>query len=946
MSDSGPVMTGFEFCLLGPLIVRRDGARLTVPPGTQRVILAMLLLNAGRVVRLDELAEALWAGRPPPSGPVAVQNYVMRLRKTLGDDGRDRIITQPPGYLMRVTPGELDVSRFEVTLRASRAAARDCSWDQAARLAQQALKLWRGEPLADVDCDLLAAREASRLAELRLQALETRIGADLHLGRHNDVIVELRQLTSQHPLREHLHRDLMLALYRDGRQAEALAAYASARRILNAELGTEPGTGLRRLQQQILTADPDLDAPPPAAGTGRVPQGLPASVRNFTGRAEELQALNQMLAQPGEQAPGTVVISAIGGTAGVGKTTLAVHWAHQVAGRFPDGQLYANLRGYDPAQAPAAPAEVARRFLNSLGVPDRQIPLDPESAEILYRSSLVGKRLLIVLDNARDAAQVRPLLPSSPGCLVLVTSRSQLSSLAASHCAHMLTVDLLSKFDARELITRRLGRQRVTDAPQAVTELVELCARLPLALSIAAARAAARPAVPLAGLVTELRNTGSRLDMLDTGDPGSSIRAVFSWSYNKLTDAAARMFRLLSVHPGPDFTGAAAASLAGMTRDQARRTVSELTGSHLLTEHTQGRFAFHDLLRAYAADQSRLHDDHADRRAALHRLLDYYLHTSHTTARLLDPTLTTIPLTPPQPGALPEAPGDYEQAWAWIQAEHQVLLATATQAASTQFQSYAWKILHALGPYLFRQGLWHEFALAQHTALNAATRADDTPGQAHMHRMLGRGYALLGSFGQGHAHLTQAMAGFRRSGNRTDLARTHIITGTVLRMQERYSDALDQARRALRLYRAANDPGGQAGTLNNIGLYHIYLGDYQQALTCCQQALTGFDDLGNRHGAAHALDTLGYAHHFLGHPAQAITCYQQSLDAFREHGDRFSQADTLTHLGDTHHAAGNLPAARHHWQAALDILSELHHPDTNSVRRKLANLGRPTLPPR
>jgi len=544
-----------------------------------------------------------------------------------------------------------------------------------------------------------------------------------------------------------------------------------------------------------------------------------------------------------------------------------------------------------------------------------------------------------VLDNARDAAQVRPLLPGGPGCFVLVTSRSRLTSLVASEGASLVTVDLLSEADAGELMARRLDPRRVKDEPEAVGELIELCARLPIAISIAAARAAACPAFPLASLAAELRDAGSRLDALDAGDPGSSVRAVFSWSYEKLGPAAARMFRLLSVYAGPDISLPALASLAGLTRDQARRAVAELTGSHLLAEPAHGRFTCHDLLRAYAADQARDQDDGAERDAARHRLLDHYLHTGHAISRLLDPTLGTISLVPPRPGTLPEAPGDYGQAWAWAEAECQVLLAVASEAAATRYASYSWQILRVLEPFFFRRGLWHELAGAQQAALDAAQRAGDTAGQAHMHRGLGRLRAQLGSFEEGHAHLSRAIAGFRASGDRCDEARAHINMGVAFRAQGRYTDALGQAKQALLLYRAAGHRGGQAGALNNIGMYHIYLGSYQKAVAFCQRALTGFRELGNRSGAACALDSLGYAYHFLGRRTQAIACYRQSLDAFREHGDRLGQADSLVHLGESYQATGNAQDARRAWQSALSILNDLHHPAASQVRTRLMDLA-------
>ncbi|HEY6312655.1 MAG TPA: tetratricopeptide repeat protein [Streptosporangiaceae bacterium] len=771
----------------------------------------------------------------------------------------------------------------------------------------------------------------------------------LRQGQHGALVSELAEQAAASPADERLIGQLMLALYRSGRQADALGWFERTRLHLAGELGVDPGPELRALHQQVLTADPALELRrgrlPVGEAVQAVPQQLPAAVSHFAGRAEELAALTRLLDSSDAKASRAVVISAIGGTAGVGKTALAVHWAHQVADLFPDGQLYANLRGYDPSGAPTAPADAARRFLSALGVPDDRIPSDPESLESLYRSSLAGRRMLIVLDNARDAAQVRPLLPGKPGCLVLVTSRNQLAGLVAAEGAHLLTLDLLSRPDAHELVARRLDRTRVRDEPEAVSELIELCARLPLAVSIAVARAAAHPAFPLARLVTELRDASGRLDALDTGDPGSSVRAVFSWSYQNLSRIAARVFGTLSVHPGPDISIPAAASLTGLPREQARHTMGELTGSHLLAEHSHGRFTFHDLLRAYASDQARTCDTDADRRAALHRMLDHYLHTGRTISGLLDPTRDMVRMAVPLPGVLPEAPEDYQQAWAWAETEYPVLLGAIAQAAATQFESYAWQILHALEPYFFRRGLWHEFNTALRIGLDAALCIGEIAGQAHMHRALGRGYALLGSFDEGQPHLRQAVAGFRKLGNRTDEARAHIDMGLALRVEGRYGDALSQARKALRLYRAAGHPGGQAGALNNIGLYHAYLGNYQEALACCQKALTGFSELGNRHGVAHVLDSLGYAYYFLGQSTQAITFYQQSLDAFREYGDRYSQADTLVHLGETYHATGNRKAAHRAWQAALSILIELHHPNASRVRAKLMNLDdEPAVP--
>jgi len=644
-----------EFCLLGPLLVRQGGVTLPVA-GKQRAVLAALLLCADQTVSFDELTEVLWGSAPPPSARVAVQNHVMRLRKALGDGGRIR--TQPYGYEIRVDDSELDVSRFEAHLGAARAAARDGLWDAAVGQARAGLGLWRGEPLADVESDLLATRDVPRLAELRLQAVEVRVDADLHLGRHTELITELQRLAAAHPMRERLHGLLMLALYRDGRQAEALAAYTRARQILVDELGTEPGAGLRGLQQQILNGDPAVDQPVSPRGAGAspvppVPRQLPVAVSGFTGRAAELAALTRMLEEVSAESPGTVVISAIGGAAGVGKTALALRWAHQVAGQFADGQLYANLRGFDRSSVPMPAAEVVRGFLDALGVPPDRMPEQPEARAGLYRSLLADRAMLIVLDNARDEEQVRPLLPASPASLVIVTSRNQLAGLAAADRARLLSLDVLSQDEAVHLLTARIGAARAAVEPAAVGQIASLCGRLPLALAVTAARAESRPGFPLAALATELGDRAGRLDALDAGDPGSSVRAVFSWSYRQLSAEGARMFRLLGLHPGPDIS-VPAASLAAIAQADARRLLRELTRAHLAAEHVPGRYALHDLLRAYASDQARQTDSEPERAAAAGRVLDHYLHTARDGAAMVLPSLGPVPLAPPSPGTAPE----------------------------------------------------------------------------------------------------------------------------------------------------------------------------------------------------------------------------------------------------------------------------------------------------
>jgi DNA-binding SARP family transcriptional activator/tetratricopeptide (TPR) repeat protein len=926
-----------EFCVLGPLAVRRGDAVVTVRAGKQRAVLAALLLNANRVVAVEELAEALWGTAPPPSARLTVQNYVVRLRKALGDEGRSRITTQPRGYVISVADDELDMARFEVLLFAARQAARDGSWHTAAAQARAALSLWRGEPLADVESELLGVREVPRLADLRLHALEIRIDADLHLGRHAEVTGELRRLAAAHPLREHLHTLLMLALYREGRQAEALAAYQAARRVLIEELGAEPGRELRSLHEQVLAADPalDLSGPQrPAGGAMRaVPQELPAAVRHFTGRAVELAALTGLL---DELAQGIVVISAIRGTAGVGKTALAVHWAHQVAGRFPDGQLHVNLRGYDAAR-PMAAADALASFLRALGVRGQDIPPEEDERAARYRSLVAGKRMLVVLDNASQAEQVRPLLPGTPGCAVVVTSRDALAGLVARDGAARLDLDLLRLDEAVTLLSELIGDPARAD-PDATADLARQCARLPLALRVAAELAATRPGFPLTDLVADLADQHKRLDLLDAaGDPRTAVRAVFSWSYQQLSAEAARMFRLLGIHPGPDITAAAAASLAALAEADARRLLRELARAHLIAEHVPGRYAFHDLLRAYAAEQTHHTDSDTDRREAVGQVLDHYLHTAAGAARLLNPAKEPIALSPPRPGAAPGQPADHSQALAWFEAEHLVLLAAVTLAAGSGFDSHAWQLPWAIAPFLQIRGHYQEWAATQRTALTAATRLGDTAAQAVCSRLLGAACTNLGDRDQARGHYADSLTLYQRLSNLPGQAKVHQNLGVLAERQGRYADALGHAEQALRLNKAIGDKANEAAVLNNVGWCNGLLGDYQQARAFCRQALTLCAKASNRRTEGNVWDSLGYAEHHLGNLAEAAVCYRRALSLALEVGDRFLEAGTLTHLGDNHHAAGELAQAREAWRQALAILDDLQHPDAGQVRAKLAS---------
>jgi len=896
-----------------------------VPHGKQRAVLAALLLKANRVVSLDELAEMLWGYDPPPSARVSIQNHVMRLRRTMGDEG-SRVITQPPGYLIRVDDGELDVSRFQAYLDTARAAARDSFWDAAATAAQAALSLFRGEPLADVDSEALTQRETSRLAELRAHALETRIDADLHLGRHAEVIAELRQLTRTHPLREQLHSQLMLALYRVGRQAEALSAYHDARKILTEEVGTEPGAQLRELHQQILTADPALAVPESVLTAGdqdrrNVPRQLPAPVAQFAGRTTELAALTGLLNRHDVQMPGTLVISAIGGTAGVGKTALAVQWAHQVAEKFPGGQLYVNLRGYDPAQPMPAKNALAG-FLRALGVPGQSIPPEEDERAAQYRSLLAGRRILVLLDNAGSTEQVRPLLPGTPSCCVVVTSRDSLAGLVARDGAARLNLDLLPLEDAVALLRALIGA-RVDADPGAAATLTEQCCRLPLALRIAAELAAARPHVSLAGLVDELAHQQRRLDLLDVGgDPRTAVRAVFSWSYRHLDSAAARAFRLAGLHPGSYVDPYAVAALTGATLEQSRWVLDVLARAHLIQQTGTERYGMHDLLRAYAGELAEAEDTDEDRRAAWTRLFDHYLHSAAIAMDVLHPTERHYRPRIPRSVTAPPVT-DPAAARAWLDAERATLVTVTVYAGEHDWPAHAIQLSATLFRYLDTASRYPEAITIHSSARDAARRAGDHAAEASELNHLADIDARQGRYQQAIKQHRQALALFRQTGDRTGQAQVLGNLGGVYTDQGRYRTATSLHKQALDLFREIGDRVGEAGELINLGDIEERQGLYQEAARHHLQALPIAREIGSRHIECVALINLGTVSLRQDRYQQAAIHLQQALALCRDTGYRFYEAEALTRMGEVCLRLSDPQEATGHLQAALALYQQM-----------------------
>ncbi|MFC7241930.1 ATP-binding protein [Catellatospora aurea] len=676
--------------------------------------------------------------------------------------------------------------------------------------------------------------------------------------------------------------------------------------------------------EQLLSEAPAAVDPNPAEPEQAPPRGLPPRPRTFVGREPELAALTA--------AADPVIIS---GPPGIGKTSLAVQWAHQVAPRFPDGQLYVDLRGFEHSGAVMSAAEATRGFLEALGVPPDRLPTSPDAQLVLYRSLLANRRVLVVLDNARDAEQVRSLLPSGPGCRAVVTSRSRLAGLVVAQAAQVLHLDPLSAGESTDLLASRIGEQRLHAEREAADAIVRACARLLLALSVAACRVALQPALSLAELARELREEPGELEALRTGDEATDVRAVFSWSYRTLDAPAARALRLLGLAAGGDITPVAAASLVDVPVGSARRLVAGLADAGLLTEHRPGRYAMHDLVRAYARELAHDTDSAADRRAATRRLLDHYLHTAHRAAVLLHPPFSDITLTPCSEGATAVELADGRAAQDWFDAELAVLAAEIRQACATGFGRHAWQLVWSLSGHLDRRARWAQWHEIQELVLGAAERDGDLAGQAHGHRDLARVCSRLGRHDESHGQLKQALDDFTDLGDTDGLAQTHLNLGQTLERAHRHQEALEHSRRALELFTGLGNTAGEAYTLNAVGWQLGLLGDHRQAVAYCRRALERLQRVADPQGVADTLDSLGHAYHHLGDLAAAASCYERALEMFRADGDRFGTAATLQNLAETRLAAGDEAAGRAALEEAWEILDRIGHENAHAVRARL-----------
>jgi DNA-binding SARP family transcriptional activator/tetratricopeptide (TPR) repeat protein len=940
-----------RFRLLGPFEIEADHGLVEIRRRRERTLLAVLLRHNHTAFSAERLVYLLWDGEPPSSARQQLHTHVSRVRALLRDqNGRGTAARATPGtggtaengapielatagamYRLDADDDAIDARRFERLVAEARTLTDPA---RRGRRLREALDLWRGDALEGTVSDWLRPRLVADLEELRLAATEEWLECAITIGEHTQLLPELTRLVAAHPAREPLTALSMRALHLAGRSREALDVYRNHQRELAETAGLDPSRSLHELYIAILRGEvePAIAKRPGPAPTAVVPAQLPSDVPGFSGRGEELHRLDDLLTSGRP-----VVISALSGTAGIGKTALAVHWAHRAAPKFPDGQLYVNLRGFHPEQEPLAAAEALRGFIDSLGVPPQRVPTGMDAQAGLFRSLVAGRRLLIVLDNARDADQVRPLLPGTAECFVLVTSRNQLTGLVAAEGAVPVALDLLSPAEARALLAGRLGADRLAAEPEAVDQLIDACARLPLALVIVAAHAATQPGTTLAALAAQLRRAHGSLAPFTGDDPLTNVRSVFSWSYRQLSPAAARLFRQLSRHPGPDLTPSAATSLAGPeAADEVAPSLAELTRAHLLAGPGAGRSTFHDLLRAYAGELSVRVDPEPDRRATQRRILDHYLHTAYAASLLMFPQRYAIEPAPPSPGVRPEPLACYDEALAWCTAEHQVLLAAVRQAEADGFDGHAWQLAWTLATYLDRRGHWADWAATQRIAIDAAERLGDQVALAHSHRQFARASTRLGRFDDALANYKLAIDYYAALDDAIGQADTHLNIGSLFERQSLHLEALDHALAAYDLFRQTTDVAGQARSLNNIGWVYAHLGQHDEALTYCTRGLELSRQVGNRYGEATTWDSLGLIHHMGRHFTDSIACYERALDIHLELGERLGSAVTLNHLAAVRCDAGQAAEARAEWRRALAILEELHHPDAEQVRARLA----------
>jgi DNA-binding SARP family transcriptional activator len=962
-----------DFRVLGPVELWAAGQRRDLGSAKERCVLAVLLWALGNPVAADSLVDRVWGENPPPKARDSLYSYIARLRGRLrqaGEDGQARLVSGSGTYTLEADPETVDLYRFR-RLRAQARAIGDSGDDeQAALLLREADGLWRGEPLTGLAGSWVGRARAS-LADERLAATLDRVAAELRLGRHADVLGEITDLIADHPFVETLVEHLMVALYRCGRQAEALQAYRQARQRLTEELGADPSPSLRDLHQQILRGDAGLARSPLGTWTSRAPtfDNLPRDIPNFTGRAAEMRQL--LAAATAEPARTAVVIQAIDGMAGAGKSTLALHAAHQLHDHFPDARIYLHLHAHDAHRRPLDPAAGLGTLLRILGVPADHIPRTLEERATLWRTQLASRRAIIVLDDAASQEQVAPLLPGTPSCLVIITSRNRLAGLSG---VRALSLGVLSGADAAALFANIAGSHRASDG-ESVAEITRLCGYLPLAIHLVASRLAHRPAWSVADLAQRLSDTGDRTGEIYLENP--EIAASFALSYQELSTEQQQLFRQMSLHPGPDFTLAAAAASACTALADCERCVTALLDHRMLEEPARGRFRYQDLIGAYARDLALRYDHESQRRQTVRRMLDYYLSAADKADRILYPHRDRMDVQVALPPTVTPHLASPQEARDWLTAESANLLSGARYADDHRLPEHAALIGHVLARFLQIQGHWEDAVAAHDRAIRAWRMIGDRNGEARALTDLGSMLTRTGRYADALKHALEALAIFRADDDRHGEAKVLDRMGLVYWQSSRFKEALahyeqalviwralgdrhgeadslghsamcmwhvgsyDEAMRrfarALGIYREMADRQGEAKSLNNIADVQLHLGLYDEALRRYQQAQAIAQETGDRQGEAVTHNNMGNFYQRIGQYADSLSHYRNALAIYRDIGDRRCEADALNNIGSAFQRTHNYGEAIIHHQKALAVAHELAEPYQEA--RSLSSTG-------
>ncbi|MDG4795743.1 BTAD domain-containing putative transcriptional regulator [Micromonospora sp. WMMD1082] len=938
---------GYRFSVLGPVRAWRGGAEVELGPPQQQALLAVLLVRAGQPVMMTDIIDVIWGENPPSTVVNVVQRYISRLRRMLPADALARC---SGGYRLDLDNSEVDLLTFRRLRDGSAAVAPDDS-RRALDLLIEALGLWHGHAAASVHPAIRAAPMFTEVDGEFVAAVLRAADLALTNGESDRVLPVLRAAAAVAPFDETLQAALLRALAATGRPAEALTHYDGVRRRLADELGVDPGPLLSATHQEILRAEPTATVtqggrtpatPRADAADGPAPvrpAQVPADLPTFAGRTGSLARITDFLTT---DPSATARVVAVSGMGGIGKTTLAVRCAHRLAADFPDGQLYVNMRAFDPSGIALRPQDAIRSFLDALGIAEEKLPAGIDAQVALYRSLIAGRRMVVVIDNVRDAQSARPLLPGAPGSAAIVTSRDALTGLVVQEGALPVPLDLLSGAEAEAVLAHRLGPARLAAEPEAVREAVRFCGGIPLALAIFAARAAIHPQFTLRHLVAELAT--HRLDSFGQADADHDLRAVFSWSYELLGEPAARLFRLLAVHPGHQFGVAAAASLLGTDSARGRMLLGELSRANLLTEYEPGRFRIHDLVRAYSAELVHL-DGLGAQRDASQRLLDHYLLSSFAALALLDPERVSRPKSPrpqPVPDVTAESFRERRPALAWLTNERRTLLAMIDLAVSLGADTHVWPLAWALESMVRSYEYWSDWEATQHHALAAARRLNNVTLQAGAHYSLGYLYCgvMLNEPEKAERHLLEAIRLFAVAGDPLTQAHAHLA---LARHWHGQSTERAQHERALALYQGVESD--RPGTVPPDYLAYVYerLGRYDAALDYALRAVRHLDQAGNYREAT-AWHTLANIRIGRGELDEALAANDRAVHLYRTMGDEYAAALLLELFGDRLAEAGQVREAHASLGRALQIFERLRNPRTDTVRETLRRLaGEPAV---